>query len=240
MEPSGHANKRRKCSCCCCFSHCSMKGLKLSVAKFEETIQRDSEPFFLCQSSDIWSSRAFESCTATWHNSWRNRRCQNSISGRQVGLRFYVIFTLNWENPASLRLGISRWDCIFSYSSSRRPLKVQHCSSPHSSVSNVFPALLLQLTKSCVEAGRKKKKKTHINFFFPPRAEMSLRSVEKTGRFRYRCVRETRVRLMERERELIRPLKDASDRREADRTSSSSFINHTGGPRGEGLHNALI
>lgn len=82
--------------------------------------------------------------------------------------------------------------------------------------------------------GRKEKKKKPTSIFFPPRAEMSLRSVEKTGRFRYRCVRETRVRLMEREHELIRPLKDASDRREADRTSSSSFINHTGGPRGRG------
>lgn len=66
------------------------------------------------------------------------------------------------------------------------------------------------------------------------RGRKKKKSVERTGRFRYRCVRETRVRLMERERELIRPLKDASDRREADRTSSSSFINHTGGPRGRG------
>lgn len=82
--------------------------------------------------------------------------------------------------------------------------------------------------------GRKRKKKKTLIIFSPPRAEMFPRSVERTGRFRYRCVRETRVRLMERERELIRPLKDASDRREADRTSSSSFINHTGGPRGRG------
>lgn len=58
--------------------------------------------------------------------------------------------------------------------------------------------------------------------------------MEKTERFCHRCVRETRVRLMEREYELIHPLKDASDGREVDRTGSSSFINHTGGPQGRG------
>lgn len=75
---------------------------------------------------------------------------------------------------------------------------------------------------------RKRKKNT---FFSLLRAKKSLHSME-TRRFCHRCVRETRVRLMEREYELIHPLKDASDGREGDRTGSSSFINHTGGPQG--------
>lgn len=147
-----------------------------------------------------------------------------------IGLRFSMIFTLNQKKPSFsprlVMLPIRLHRLSFIFREAPRGPTLQFAALI---CEQCVPWALTSSDQKLCSGGGKKKKKS-----FLLRAETSLRSMETTKRFCHRCVRETRGRLMEREYSLIHPLKDASDGREVDRTGSSSFINHTGGPPGRG------